>query len=212
MASPLPINLDLSTVYPTLLIILSIVFFSGITILIIYWIIQLKKYGRYICEIWEFNDEGQLINVYEDKAGVFYDSNTKSRLLFLKNAKTALNPDKIPYFYRNNKRIIYLNKTGEKNYHYINPKIKSGHITLSVGEEDVNWAEGAFERGIKTTSSQDKFTQMLPYIIWALVIVGTLILLIKVMNNIVIIRDVMELLKEVTVELGKARAGTVVVQ
>ena len=212
MANPLPVNVDMTTVYLVASIVLTIVFVVGGTLLISILIIKKKRYGQFQCEIWEFNDEGQLIEVSKDRAGVFYDGNTKSRLLFLeKNKGVALNPDNIPVFYRGKERVIYLLKTGLKNFHYIRPKVKFDRVSLSVGEEDVNWAESAYERSIKTVTTGDRLTQILPYIIWALVIVGTLILMIKLLQKVDVIVDVLQLTKEIAMENAKA-TGTTVIQ
>lgn len=206
------INIDMTAYYPIFIVLLSVLFFGGTVILLLRWYQKYLRYKQYQCEIWVFNDEGHLIDVITDDAGIFYDHPTKSKLLYLRKAKTAMNPDNIPYFYRGNKKVIYFLKTGLKNYHFLNPKIKYDKLSLSVGEEDVNWAENAYERSIKVVSTEDLITKLLPYIIWALVIVGSLILMLQILKKLDVIRDVILVAKEIAVANAQAVSGTAIVK
>jgi len=209
---PFGFNLpDVSSMYSIGLILLSTLFFVGVAVLILFWINNRRKFGQYNILIFEFNKDGDWVFTEADRGGVFYDNYTKNKLLFLKKNKVGLNPDKMPApGYYNGKKTLLLFKAGQKNFHYINPKIRFDRLTLSVGEEDVNWAENAYERGIKMISAPDRLTQLLPYIIWALVIIGTLILMIQLLKKVDVIKDVMITAKEIAQINAQALTGTTV--
>ena len=83
-----------------------------------YFLMNQRRYKQYECQVWEKNGFDQL-ELYTDDAGIFIDKKTRNKRFFLKKGKVGLNPDKIRYVKRGNKRIVYLYKTGLKNYHIV---------------------------------------------------------------------------------------------
>ena len=140
---------------------------------------KVHRYKHFRCVIFERDGFGQLTKTY-DNAGIFVDKKTGNKRLYIKKAYVGLDPDNIPYIVDNKgKKTIYLYRTGLKNYHYIKINIKQPGITLTVGEEDVNWAINAYERA-KKTFSNSLLMQLMPYI--ALAFVSIVILIIFIIN------------------------------
>jgi len=138
-----------------------------------------KKYNEYKIVIWEKDGFGQW-NENIDKGGVFVDKKTQNKRLFIKQYKVGLNADNIPYLpakggFMQPRKIVHLIRTGLKNFHYVRVNPQYPKVTLSVGEEDVNWAINAYERQ-KKLFQQSLLMQMLPYI--ALIATGIIIAII----------------------------------
>lgn len=142
---------------------------------IVMWIKNIKKYQQFKIVIWQRDGFGQLKQTF-DQGGIFIDRITKNKRLFLRFNKVGLNPDHIPYIQSNKHKTIYLYQTGLKNFHYIDLKITDPQITLTVGEEDVNWAVNDFEKQKKTFDFKAWILQLLPWI--AICFVSIIILII----------------------------------
>jgi len=161
--------LDIALMVLTILLMGSLAF--GLYKLYEWW----RRYREYAVVIWEQNGFGQW-NESSDVAGIFVDKKTNNKRLFLKRNNVGLNADNVPYLPgKKGKKVIYLLRTGLKNFHFININPKFPEVELQVGEEDVNWAVNAYERQ-KKIFQNNLFLQMLPYI--ALVVTGMIIAII----------------------------------
>ncbi len=163
-----------------------------------------KKYKEYKCVIWGRDSSGNLNESY-DRAGVFVDSKTQNKRLFLKKNNVGLDPDNIPYINAGGNKIIYLLQKGLKNFHYIKIKVVDTNVTLNVGEEDVNWAINAYDRQ-KKLFNQNLFMQYLPFIALAFVSMIILIIFIYFFKDFAVLKDVAIALRDASI----AQHGTVV--
>lgn len=155
-----------------------------------------KRYKEYTAIIWYRDGFGQLQQLH-DRAGVFLDKKTNNKRLFLERANVGLSPDNIPYLMTSKgARFVYLFRTGLKNFRFIKPVISNDHVTIQVGEEDVNWGVNSYERG-KATFVNSGLMQYLPFITLAFVSVVILIIFIYFFKN-------FDVLKEVAVSLDSA--------
>lgn len=144
----------------------------------IFGYLRWARYKEYKCVILERDGFGQLRQTV-DKAGVFVDGKTKNKRLFLKKNNVGLRADDVPYLSDNKgKKTVYLLKTGLKNFHFIQVGVNYPAVTLTVGEEDVNWAINAYDRQKKIFNSESILMQLLPYM--ALVFVSIIIIIIFV--------------------------------
>lgn len=191
------------------LIILSIVLIGGIFIGAWFWGRYLARYKQFRVIIWERDGFGQL-KESKDDAGIFVDNKTKNKRLYLKKNKVGLNPDRIPYLQCGKIKTVYLLKTGLKNFHYINVNVKEPVVTLTVGEEDVNWAVNAYERQKKLFQS-GLLMQLMPFIMMAFVTIIILILFVYLFKNLSVFGDAAVALKEAAQAIAGARTGTVVI-
>jgi hypothetical protein len=122
-----------------------------------------RRYKQFVCRVWSKDAFGQLVETKDD-AGIFVDRKTKNKRLFLRKAKVGLRCDKVPYVPVGNKKVIYLLRTGLKNFRFIDLKISNPDVKLKVGEEDVN----AYAKQ-KAIFSQNLWLQYLPFITIAFV-------------------------------------------
>jgi len=165
-----------------------------------------KRYQQYDCVIFERDGFGQLRQT-RDKAGVFVDSTTKNKLLYLRKARIGLSPDIIPYIQSNKgKQTIYLYKTGLANFHYINIKIADPKINFTVGEEDVNWAYNAYERSKKFAAST--LLMYMPFILLAFVSIIILILFVYLFKA---MPETMASVSEAAKHMAAYKSGTTVI-
>jgi len=167
---------DLNTVSSQILdwltIILSLLLAAGISFGLYKFMGKWKKYKEYQIVIWEKDGFGQW-NEVVDKGGVFIDKATNNKRLFLKKANVGLTADNIPYLPgAKGKKVVYLLRSGLKNFHLIRVNPAYPKVTLQVGEEDVNWAVNAYERQKKLGKNTiwDKLLDHLPMIIGSMVI------------------------------------------
>lgn len=163
-----------------------------------------RKYTEFKCIIWEKDGFGQLNERY-DKAGIFVDGKTKNKRFFLKKANVGLDPDNVPYLPTRGKKVVYLLRTGLKNFHFIRPTVSNPNIYLSVGEEDVNWAINAYDRQ-KKLFDQSMFMQYLPFMMLAFVSIIILVMFIYFFKEFDTLKDVAIALKEAAL----ATRGTVI--
>lgn len=150
-----------------------------------------------------------LLYITKDKAGIFFDRVTKNRLFFLKKNRVGMNPDKVPYQKTPKGRMVFLIRYGFKNYAFTNPTVTNPAINFPIGDEDLNWALNAYERG-KKVFTNSLFFQLIPYI--GLIILGFFMLVIFVwlFRKLDILADVAVQMNEAAKELAKAKAGTIV--
>lgn len=143
---------------------------SGIGICIVSVIIFRKQMKYNIpVEILDTNTETGVPLHKIDSGGIFFDRSSGMRLFFLKKHKVGLKPDEIPYcqtewngFFKKRKKV-YLYQLGFKSFAYMKPSISNPSLMLTVGDEDVAWAELAIERGNRLFLNT-LLQQMLPYI------------------------------------------------
>jgi len=194
-----------------LIICLSVLFGGGIIAGAMTWYFKWKKYRDFKCSIWEKDGFGQITETY-DKAGIFVDSKTQNKRFFLKKGNVGLNPDNVPYIPAGGKdRIVYLLKTGLKNYYFIKPTIDDTNLKLTVGEEDVNWAINAYERQ-KKMFSMSMFLQYMPFILLGFTVMIILIIFIYFFKEFGVMKEVAVAFKEAAEALAQARSGTLVMK
>jgi hypothetical protein len=170
-----------------------------------------KKYAQFVCVIWRKDGFGQLVQE-SDRAGVFVDKVTNNKRLYLKKANVGLDPDNIPYLSAGRSKFVYLYRTGLKNFRYIQPVITDKYVSLKVGEEDVNWALNDYERVKKAFAKKDVLKEMLPYIVFSLLIIAFLVMVVFILKKFDVLVAVSENLKTVASSLAQANSGTTVLQ
>jgi len=187
----------------------SILIAIGAMALIGFIYIQYKKYNQFNIVIFQRDGFNQLTSKF-DKGGIFVDSKTKNKRLFLRKHNVGLDPDNVPFIQnQNGKKTVYLLQTGLKNFHYINVNIKEPTITLSVGEEDVNWAINAYEKQ-KKLFQQSLLMQLLPFIALAFVGIIICIIFIYFFKEFATLKDMAIALKEASQIVLQSRTGAVI--
>lgn len=183
----------------------------GIIIAVIAWMYYSKVhiYKQFKCVIFQRNGFGQLEQKF-DMGGIFVDPKTKNKRFFLKRANVGLDADNLPYISAGVSKTVYLLQTGLKNFRFININIAEPKVSLTVGEEDVNWAVNSYERQ-KKLFQDSKWMQLLPFIAIAFVSIIILIIFIYFFKNFSVLENVALALKEAAVEIAKASADTVIV-
>ena len=158
------------------IIIVVILLVGGFLIGLMFLYFYTKKWKQFKVIVWGKDSFGQVYEEY-DSAGIFVDKQTMNKRFFLKNNKVGLNPDNVPYVVdRKGKKMVYVIKTGLKNFYFLQPKLDTqGKITFSVGEEDVNWAVNAYERQKKVFGSS-MLLQYMPFIVLAFVSIIVLVI------------------------------------
>jgi len=187
------------------------------------WILmQQKRYAEFDCVILRLDG-----TIGSDKAGIFEDTSIKEKRFFMKHHKVGLTPDQVPYKLLDGKhgnlkapKVVFLVQTGLKNFHFMNINIdKNKIVKYDVGEEDVNWALYVYEKGKKLGIIKNKLIEMIPYIVWALLIMGTLILVITILGKFEVMGQVADSLTQVgtnleaaATRLSEASTGTRIIQ
>ena len=192
-------------------ILIAGVFVATLAALTTYLILKWKQYKQFDIVIWQEDGLGQL-NVKYDSGGIFVDSKTKNKRLFLKTHKVGLDPDNVPYMIgAKGKKTVMLLQVGLKNFRYIKPKINaSGNMSFVVGEEDVNWAINSYERQ-KKIFGQTWLAQYLPFMIIAFVSIIILILFINLFKVAPDLKEAAIALKEAAQAMAQAKTGIVYV-
>jgi len=192
-----------------LIVVISILIVGAFVIVLTLLYLKWRRYQEYKCVVWEEDGFGQL-NENIDSAGIFVDAKTKNKRFFMRRANVGLNPDNVPYIpTRGGKKVVYLLRTGLKNFTFIKPRIKQT-LTLQVGEEDVNWAINAYERQ-KRLFNQNVLLQYMPFIALGFVSIIILIMFIYFFKDFAVLKEVAVSLKEAAVAMAQAKAGTVVI-
>jgi len=191
-----------------IVIIVSICFICGMTIVLAKLLITYKRYSQFTCIVWGRDGFGQTTET-KDRAGIFVDRKTLNKRFFMKKANVGLDPDNVPYIQQGNKKVVYLLKTGLKNFRYVKPRINNPNLVLEVGEEDVNWAINAYERQ-KKIFNQNILLQYMPFIALAFVSIIILIMFIYFFKQFGTLAKVASSLSEAARAYAQAHAGTVV--
>lgn len=187
----------------------ALIFVLAIFAVIVIVFLRSRKYAEYKCVIWERDGTGNINESY-DTAGVFVDKATNNKRLYMRKANVGLTADNVPYVPTKKGKVVYLLRTGLKNFHYIRPNIVNPSITLSVGEEDVNWAINSYDRQ-KKLFNQSLLLQYMPFIILGFTVMVILIMIIYIVKNFSTLADVAIAFQEAAKALAAAKAGTVVV-
>ena len=115
-------------------LLIAALFVGGLAVLVTWLYLKWKRYQQFEIEIWQRDGLGQL-NVKYDKGGIYVDSKTKNKRLFIKKHGVGLDPDNVPYMPSGkNKKKVLLLQTGLKNFRYIKPIITGGMMSFVVGE------------------------------------------------------------------------------
>lgn len=199
------------------IVINSAVMFAGVIIIgtvlvfIIRAYLQWKRF-KYVCIIVEKDGFGQP-QLDKDKAGIYVDAKTKNKRFFLKKSNVGLDPDNVPYI-KNEKgqKVVFLKRTGLKNFQFISWENFFEEVSsITVGEEDVNWAINAYERQ-KALFGTTLLMKLLPYL--ALIIMGVFILgmIAVLLQKFEILADIAEHLASASASIAQAESGTTVIQ
>lgn len=186
--------------------ILIIAFIAGIVWLILWW----RKYQQYDVTIFSKDGSGSVVRETDD-GGIFVDSRTKNKRLFLRKNAVGLDPDNVPFIHSKGRKRIYLFRTGLKNFHFIKMGFKDPALTLQVGEEDVNWALNAYDRQ-KKIFQQNLIMQLLPFIMLAFVCVIILVIFIYFFKEFGTLENMARYLKEAVDVATTAQAGTTILE
>ena len=181
----------------------------GILGVAFWFYLKWRKYQQFTCRIWEKDGFGQL-NETIDKAGVFVDKKTHNKRLFLKKHNVGLNPDSIPYIPTKKGKIIYLFKTGLKNFSYVKPTLSNPSLSLQVGEEDVNWAVNTYERQ-KKLFAPNTLLQYMPFILLGFVSIIILVIFIYFFKNFEVLEQVAVAFNDAAGKLALSNTGTAVI-
>jgi hypothetical protein len=186
------------------LIILGMIF--GLIALII---IKQRRWKQFRCVIFEKDAFGQKVIDFDD-AGIFVDGKTKNKRFFLKKYNVGLTPDNVPYVPAGKTKLVFLYRSGHKNFRYINFNVTDNGMAIKVGEEDLNWAINAYERQKKLFSSS-MLLQYMPFIMLAFVSIIILIIFIYFFRHFSDLASFAEAMKEAMKYYAQANSGTTVI-
>ena len=189
------------------ILVIGVLFFVGLALVTWYTLDRYKKYSQFKCIIWGRDGFGQITETV-DAAGIFVDKKTINKRFFLRKANVGLDPDNVPYIICGKRKIVYLLKTGLKNFRYIKPVVGES-FNLSVGEEDVNWAVNSYERQKKTFGT-NLLLQYLPFISLGFVSIIILIMFIYFFKQFPVLKETAVALKEAAAAFAQSQSGTVV--
>jgi len=192
-----------------LMVFLFIILIVGIILAIaVIKYIKWRKYKEFKCIIWDVSG-GPLKEVF-DRAGIFEDKTLKIKRFYLEKGRVGLPPDKVPYIQVGNKKEVYLVKYSMKDYRFLTVEINPEMVKFNVTEEDVNWAVETLENQNRLFDFNN-WKNFLPLIIMGLIAIGIVIMVIYVVRNFDILKDVALNLKQTAEILAQKEAGTVVV-
>ena len=133
----------------------------------------------------------------------------RSTLLNGKKAKTSLPADYVPAIQIGKRKVVFLVKKGLKNFRYINPKVEEDdNLALIVSAEDVNWAVNSYE-GAKKAFYTSKWMQYAPMAIFAIAVIGIIVLLFVLFKNFDVIKEAAIALEGATKNQAVAKATLV---
>jgi hypothetical protein len=174
---------------------------GGFVIAAVFLLLKWRRYNQFKCVIWEKDAFGQTKQT-EDSAGVFVDRKTKNKRFFMQKAYVGLEPDNIPYIQSGRKKIVYLYRTGLKNFQFIKPVLADNPgVSFSVGEEDVNWAVNAYDRQKKLFNT-NILLQYMPFIALAFVSIIILALFIYFFKEFKTLKEVAEAMHQAAVAIS----------
>lgn len=194
---------------------LNILLFSlvaGVFIGIVFYILRSKKYS-WIIRVFERDASDNIVQLEDDKGGIFLDKTTNNRLLLLKKHKFGLDPDEIPYIMNSRgKKITYLVKTGLKNYQFLKPNIVGEEkINFNVQDEDVAWAINAYQK-YKLPNKNDLLKQILPIIgiaVFGVIVLGGIYMILQEFS---VLSSVANALESATSNMKNINTGTTVIE
>ena|SRR3990167_634048 len=177
-----------------------------------YLVNRQRKYNWNV-RIFDRDASGNVIQQPDDKGGIFIDKKTNFRLFKLKKNKFALDPDEIPYIINHKgKKIVYLIKTGLKNYQYLKPQISSNPgLVFNVQDEDVAWAMNAWTR-FKNPFKNRMLEMIMPYIGMAFVFLLIVVSLYFIFKNFGVLSETATAFRDAAAEFAKASVGTAIVE
>lgn len=192
------------------LMILSVLLVIGLIAAVFWFVKSRQKFKEFKVIIWERDGFGQLKET-TDEAGIFVDNKTKNKRLFLRKNNVGLNPDGVPYIQSGKSKMVYLYRTGLKNFHYLKINVeKEPGVKLTVGEEDVNWGINAYDRAKKMFSTS-LLMQMMPFIMLAFVSLIILVLFIFLFRQFGDLAAFMEAAEKFISTANAAQGGTAVI-
>jgi len=169
---------------------------------------HIRRFKEYKVVIWEKDGFDQWSET-TDQGGVYVDKATNNKRLFLKKCNVGLTADNVPYLPgKKGSKIVYLLRTGLKNFHFIRINPAYPTVTLQVGEEDVNWAINAYERQKKLGKSTllEKLLDHLPMIIGCMVILVIFIYFFKNLSSLV---EFGQYMKEIAQIMLQTKTGVI---
>jgi len=183
-------------------ILISTIVFVLIIGIVIFLYMQQRRYKQFRCIIWERDAFGHMHQNYDD-AGIFTDSKTNNKRLFLKKYNVGLATDDIPYIQGGKIKYIFLLKTGLKNFSFIKPNFDTTfeNLNLEVTEEDVNWGINAYEKQ-KKLFANSLLMQLLPFMLLAFVSVVILIIFVYFFRNFGVLKEVALAFKDASQNLA----------
>lgn len=176
------------------------------------YIIRMRKYS-WIIRVFERDSSGNLVQLADDKGGIFLDRTTNYRLLLLRKHKFGLDPDHIPYIMNSRgRRITYLLRTGLKNYQFLKPVVEENKgIKFNVEDEDVAWAVNAYQK-YKIPNKNDLLKQILPILGIAVFGIIIVIMIYLILEKFDVLSDVANALVQATDNMQRVNTGTTVVE
>lgn len=181
-----------------------------------FWLKVAKQFNAF-CLIFDKQPNGTII-VKQDKGGVFRDPLTNKVSFKLQKGKTTLKPQTegekgiwFPYtLSQKGKVVVFLRKTGAKSYVFLDIQLKDKDLKLTVTDEDLEWAIREYHRSTKTYGASS-WKELLPYAMWALVVVGTIVLIALVLKEFDTIGLATKELARAAEALRQASTGTTIV-
>lgn len=209
---------DLSGVASTALnagkIALVTLFIGGIILGIVYF---LGKRKRWDYQVEFLNQDG--VTGGKDLGSIYVDAKTRVKRFWLQKARASLSPDNIPVRHiettnwlgqRMIVKRVYLQRFGQKNFVFVDTKGLGLGLKASVGEEDVNWSVVDYEKQ-KLAFSNDRLMQVLPYVIFGVAVIGSIIVIWMLANKFSVLNEVASKMVEVAKILANAQTGTKVI-
>ena len=192
------------------ILIISIIVVGGLMGVATFAYLKWRRFQGFVCKVFERDGFGQM-KLLNDKAGIFVDNKTKNKRFFMKKFAVGLEPDNIPYIQDGKRKVVYLLRTGLKNFHFIKFNIRNPDVYLTVGEEDVNWAINAYERQ-KKMFSQSLLMQLLPFMLIAFVSIIILVMFIYFFKEFATLKEMAQAFAEASKAIAQANSGTVVIE
>ena len=145
-----------------------------------------------------------------DQGSIFVDRKTKVKRFWLKRANVSMPPDNFPWRLIGNKRTVFVQRFGVKNFAFVDTKGLGLGAKAEVSEEDVNWAVVDYEKQ-KLAFSSDKLMQVLPYIIFGVAVIGSVIVIWILVNKFSVLNEIATKLQATAQILANSASGTKVV-
>ena len=175
----------------------------------VYFGLRYKRYKQFKIVFFEKDGFGHW-QYRLDSAGIFVDSKTNNKRLFLEKNKVGLEPDNIPYVTdAKGNKTIFLLRLGLKNFRFLRLNFNEPSPLFEVGEEDVNWAINSYERA-KKRFSETMLMQILPYIALAIVSMAIMVIFIYLFKKLDVLKDMAIAFQQASTVLAQSQTGTVV--